>query len=182
MTWSCDLAHQMQYSYFARDPDDKTVTEKRVAGWECPVEGTVVKWHVRSGDEVAGSRCVPESLPCHSFANRVETDIYPVQTFNVLRDPLLQLLEPCTHPVQLEGLCALCGKDLTGYVDDATACDSPTVAQCRTYRCPQVICSKASNPRCLLPTLGRITCRTHRRTGPTSRCRTSRLDCLFPWK
>ena len=32
------------------------------------------------------------------------------------RKPLLHILEPCTHSVQLEGLCALCGKDLTTYV------------------------------------------------------------------
>lgn len=36
--------------------------------------------------------------------------------FDFSRKPLLHILEPCTHAVQLEGLCALCGKDLTTYV------------------------------------------------------------------
>lgn len=31
------------------------------------------------------------------------------------RSPIVHILEPCTHDVQLHGLCALCGKDLTVY-------------------------------------------------------------------
>jgi RNA polymerase II subunit A-like phosphatase len=29
------------------------------------------------------------------------------------RKPVMWLKEPCTHPVQLHGLCGVCGADLT---------------------------------------------------------------------
>jgi hypothetical protein len=46
---------QLRYRYFARDPDDKTIVESRIGTWECPVEGKIVKWKVRVGDEVTSS-------------------------------------------------------------------------------------------------------------------------------
>lgn len=40
--------------------------------------------------------------------------LLPPSTFH--STPILRILEPCKHPVQLGGLCAVCGKDLTGSV------------------------------------------------------------------
>ncbi|KAL7413349.1 HAD-like domain-containing protein [Mrakia frigida] len=74
----------LQYSFEAKDPDDRHRIQKRVGSWECPIEGKLTRWNVKVGEVVIDSR-----------------------------KPLLHILEPCTHAVQLEGLCALCGKDLT---------------------------------------------------------------------
>lgn len=44
---------------------------------------------------------------------------YPAPTYppaclvNLGSHPFIHIQEPCTHDVQLHGMCALCGKDLT---------------------------------------------------------------------
>ncbi|KAM0788799.1 hypothetical protein ACM66B_002887 [Microbotryomycetes sp. NB124-2] len=73
------------YSFLTRPSNPKEQTEKQFRTWESPVEGVVDRWDVREGQ--------------------------------VLHDgshPVVHIKEPCTHDVQLHGLCALCGKDLTG--------------------------------------------------------------------
>ncbi|KAM0746406.1 hypothetical protein T439DRAFT_329851 [Meredithblackwellia eburnea MCA 4105] len=58
--------------------------ERVVREWESPVVGELKSWQVKVGEVITGNE-----------------------------KPILTLLEPCTHDVQLHGLCALCGKDLT---------------------------------------------------------------------
>ncbi|KAL7418267.1 CTD phosphatase Fcp1 [Cryptotrichosporon argae] len=62
-----------------------------VGSWECPVKGTVDRWEawVRPGTIVE-----------QRHASK----------------PVVRVAEPCTHPVQLHGMCGICGADLT--VDD----------------------------------------------------------------
>ena len=52
--------------------------------WDCPVEGTIERWCVKERDVIASD----EKL-------------------------VLYISEPCKHGVQMGGLCALCGKDMT---------------------------------------------------------------------
>lgn len=48
------------------------------------------------------------------------------------RRPIVKVQEPCTHDVQLNGLCAICGKDLTACVRfalenfDPNRCSDPS--------------------------------------------------------
>ncbi|ORY66918.1 hypothetical protein BCR35DRAFT_322307 [Leucosporidium creatinivorum] len=73
------------------------VKERMVKVWESPVEGEIIHWNVKEGQ--------------------------------VLRDAsqaIVHIREPCTHDVQLHGLCALCGKDLT--VTDYTGFSDTTRA------------------------------------------------------
>lgn len=74
------------------DPDTgKTdqVTTNRVekTEFESTVEGTVRGWIVKPGSVVHDAK-----------------------------QPIMTVLEDCNHPIQLHGLCAICGKDLTMYV------------------------------------------------------------------
>ena len=74
------------------NPDDlepgtsaQTKEESAFGSWEAPIEGVLVQWNVRA-DEVVDGR-----------SNR----------------PVVSIEEPCTHGMQFNGLCALCGKDMT---------------------------------------------------------------------
>lgn len=62
-----------------------TWQEERVtiADWDSPVDGQVRRWHIREG-EVITSDC-----------------------------PCLVVEEACSHEIQFQGLCAICGKDMT---------------------------------------------------------------------
>ncbi|KAL8375868.1 hypothetical protein RB595_007140 [Gaeumannomyces hyphopodioides] len=51
--------------------------------WPCPADGKLLKWHIRAGEVVGRDR------ECAT----VEED--------------------CTHEIQFQGLCAMCGKDMT---------------------------------------------------------------------
>ncbi|KAL8341412.1 hypothetical protein RB601_005601 [Gaeumannomyces tritici] len=51
--------------------------------WPCPADGKLLKWHIRAGDVIGRDR------ECAT----VEED--------------------CTHEIQFQGLCAMCGKDMT---------------------------------------------------------------------
>ncbi|EGU12936.1 putative RNA polymerase II CTD phosphatase Fcp1 [Rhodotorula toruloides ATCC 204091] len=74
----------LTYSFIPAKPDEDGNRDRQVREWESPVEGEVVSWAIKEGDVVRD-------------ASR----------------PVVQVKEPCTHDVQLNGLCALCGKDLT---------------------------------------------------------------------
>ncbi|KAI5481789.1 RNA polymerase II CTD phosphatase Fcp1 [Pseudohyphozyma bogoriensis] len=75
---------QQLFSYSYFATGEDGHREKQIRVYESPVGGQVKSWAVREGDVVR----TPD-------------------------DPILTILEPCTHAVQLHGLCALCGKDLT---------------------------------------------------------------------
>lgn len=54
-----------------------------ISSWGSPVEGKLKEWKIKPGD------VVPRDQPC------------------------LVVEEACQHPVQISGLCAICGKDMT---------------------------------------------------------------------
>lgn len=54
-----------------------------ISSWGSPVEGKLKEWRIRPGDVITRDR------------------------------PAVIVEEACPHPVQLSGLCALCGKDMT---------------------------------------------------------------------
>ena len=51
------------------------------------MEGTIQAWKVKVGDVVSEKRAKER--------------------------PAVEVLEPCTHGIQIGGLCGLCGKDMT---------------------------------------------------------------------
>lgn len=61
--------------------------ETRYGTWDSYVEGTVNLWNVEVGDEV------PKDY-----------------------GPVLVVTEPCKHGIQIAGMCANCGKDMTELV------------------------------------------------------------------
>ncbi|GAA5866431.1 hypothetical protein JCM3774_004681 [Rhodotorula dairenensis] len=73
----------LTYSFLPAKPDEHGRRERQVREWDSPVQGEVIAWDVREGDIIREPR------------------------------PLVKVQEPCTHDVQLNGLCAICGKDLT---------------------------------------------------------------------
>ncbi|GAA5820451.1 hypothetical protein JCM3770_003382 [Rhodotorula araucariae] len=74
----------LTYSFVPHHPDEDGNRVRQVRDWESPIEGLVHSWAVRPGDLI---RDAGQSV--------------------------VHIQEPCTHDVQLHGLCALCGKDLT---------------------------------------------------------------------
>lgn len=62
-----------------------TWEEERVtiADWDSPVDGKIQRWHIREGQVIA-SDC-----------------------------PCIVVQETCSHEIQFQGLCAICGKDMT---------------------------------------------------------------------
>ncbi|KAL1412134.1 CTD phosphatase Fcp1 [Vanrija albida] len=77
----------------AKERAGKPVTAKEreddmVGSWESPIDGEVTAWE--AGVKV-GLRIDQRQA----------------------RKPLLHVEQPCTHPVQIHGMCGVCGKDLT---------------------------------------------------------------------
>lgn len=73
----------LYYSFKYRAPGAKK-SEIRYGTWESHVEGTLEIWNVDPGDIV-------------------QKDFGPVMLVD----------EPCKHGLQVDGLCAYCGKDMT---------------------------------------------------------------------
>lgn len=87
-----------------KERETEEVKETRV--FESPIEGQVEAWLVSEGTVIDS----PSSVTWSSNRSRAAAD-------SVLsRRAILKIEEPCTHPVQLGGLCAICGKDLTASV------------------------------------------------------------------
>ncbi|KDQ12066.1 hypothetical protein BOTBODRAFT_34921 [Botryobasidium botryosum FD-172 SS1] len=94
--------------------------ETRFGTWESLVDGVVGQWNIKPGEQIT----LEEAARRH----------------------VLTIQEECTHPTQIFGLCAVCGKDTTiadynGYSDSARASirmthDStgPTVSLQEAYR------------------------------------------------
>jgi RNA polymerase II subunit A-like phosphatase len=76
--------------------------------WECPIDGIFDKWLIHKGDTILSV----EAARMHPVA------ILMYATHFVLIAPLLTVKRPCRedcpHSTQIHGLCALCGKDMTG--------------------------------------------------------------------
>lgn len=54
-----------------------------ISSWNSPVEGKLIEWKINVGDVIPGDR------------------------------PCVVVEEACQHPIQISGLCAICGKDMT---------------------------------------------------------------------
>ncbi|KAI0026888.1 hypothetical protein K488DRAFT_64041 [Vararia minispora EC-137] len=91
----------LTYSFFTPDPDNKEARPTELVGtWDSPIEGALSRWAVREGDNVSRDRA--------------------------RQRPALYASEPCKHGIQMGGLCALCGKDMTrsdhtGFTDASRA-------------------------------------------------------------
>ncbi|KAG6333899.1 hypothetical protein ID866_5184 [Astraeus odoratus] len=80
----------LSYSFKYQPPIPGSRPELRFGTWDCALEGTVDAWRIRVGEEI---------------------------TLQVAkRKPVITIVEPCKHGVQVGGLCGLCGKDMTVYV------------------------------------------------------------------
>ncbi|VDC08041.1 unnamed protein product [Peniophora sp. CBMAI 1063] len=87
----------LTYSWLSTDksadapppPDGKPAPKQKIklfGTWDCSIEGTLDEWLLSKGDVISRERA---------------------------RQPVLHATEPCQHGVQMGGLCALCGKDMT---------------------------------------------------------------------
>ncbi|KDR85564.1 hypothetical protein GALMADRAFT_234505 [Galerina marginata CBS 339.88] len=73
------------FVYLPQGPDPKP--ETRFGTWDSAIEGSLSAWKIKQGDVVSQKKA---------------------------RDrPVVVVLEPCKHGIQLSGLCVLCGKDMT---------------------------------------------------------------------
>ncbi|KAF9270753.1 hypothetical protein L218DRAFT_976431 [Marasmius fiardii PR-910] len=73
------------FTYLSRVSGAKP--ETRFGTWDCAIEGSLQKWNVGPGDTISQR---------HAKEN-----------------PVVVIVEPCKHGIQLGGLCVLCGKDMT---------------------------------------------------------------------
>lgn len=80
----------LSYSFKYQPSTPGARPEIRFGTWDCPLEGTVEAWSVRVGDEISLQRSKQK--------------------------PVITILEPCKHGVQVGGLCGICGKDMTAWV------------------------------------------------------------------
>ena len=77
----------LKYSFVARSSEPGTSPETRFGSWEATFEGEFKNWNVKPGEIVSRERAKSR--------------------------PALCIVEPCKHGVQFNGLCALCGIDMT---------------------------------------------------------------------
>jgi hypothetical protein len=79
----------LTYSFTAprRRGEDDAPPEMRFGTWDAPVEGTIEQWRLQRNQivDLAWAR----------------------------RETVVLVKEPCTHAIQMGGLCGLCGKDMT---------------------------------------------------------------------
>lgn len=79
----------LSYSFTHKSPE--TGKETRFGTWDSSIEGTVDSWTFKPGDIVSQRKATEQ--------------------------PAIRILEPCKHGIQVSGLCALCGKDMTECVN-----------------------------------------------------------------
>lgn len=77
----------LTYSFAYIPPHPNASFETRFGTWDCSVEGTLQAWKVKVGDVIAERKARENGV--------------------------VEILEPCTHELQIGGLCGLCGKDMT---------------------------------------------------------------------
>ncbi|KAG5642167.1 hypothetical protein DXG03_003528 [Asterophora parasitica] len=75
------------YSFVHISPVPDAKPETRFGTWDSAIEGTLDRWNVRVGDVVSLRKAKEK--------------------------PVVVVIEPCKHGMQLGGLCVLCGKDMT---------------------------------------------------------------------
>jgi RNA polymerase II subunit A-like phosphatase len=91
---------------------EKGREEKGYSTWECTLDGELVRWGegVTAGVVLTDSRSVRLGSFLFSSPLLVADDQYRD------RNPIAYIQQPCDHPVQFHGMCAVCGIDLAGYV------------------------------------------------------------------
>lgn len=77
----------LTYSFVYMAQSQGAEPETRFGTWDSSIEGTLEAWKLKVGDVVSQRRARERSA--------------------------VDILEPCTHGVQIGGLCGLCGKDMT---------------------------------------------------------------------
>ncbi|KAI1773821.1 hypothetical protein F4818DRAFT_103476 [Hypoxylon cercidicola] len=97
------LRYTYKFKRLVGDPslgEEHEVEETSVAEWDCPAEGKIKQWRVKSGE-------------------RIERD-----------QDLVVIEETCSHEVQYAGLCAICGKDMkeVNYMTNSLDTERATVA------------------------------------------------------
>jgi RNA polymerase II subunit A-like phosphatase len=84
-------ARLLTYSFvFTPQPDTVGAarpSETRFGTWDAPIEGTLDYWRVKKGQTLSASEA--------------------------RRTSAVRVKEPCTHDIQIRGLCAVCAKDMT---------------------------------------------------------------------
>lgn len=70
-------------------PNQEPKPEARFGTWDAALEGTLSAWKVKAGDVMSAKKAKEK--------------------------PVVVVIEPCKHGMQLGGLCVLCGKDMTKY-------------------------------------------------------------------
>jgi RNA polymerase II subunit A C-terminal domain phosphatase len=74
----------LTYSFTSQPSEPGQPTQALFGIWDCPVEGTIERWCVKERDVITSDK-----------------------------NAVLYIIEPCKHGIQMGGLCALCGKDMT---------------------------------------------------------------------
>jgi RNA polymerase II subunit A C-terminal domain phosphatase len=97
------LQYTYRYKRTVGDPElgeEREIEEVGFGDWDCPSEGTIVKWHVKEGDVVQRDQI------------------------------LLGIDEPCPHDTQYAGLCTRCGKDMmeANWAADSLDVERATIA------------------------------------------------------
>lgn len=97
------LQYTYRYKRMVGDPDleeEREIEEVGYGDWDCPSEGTIVRWHVKKGDVIERDQL------------------------------LLDIDEPCPHDTQYAGLCTRCGKDMTeaNWAADSLDVERATIA------------------------------------------------------
>ena len=80
----------LTYSFTSQPLEPGGPTQVLFGIWDCPVEGTIERWCVKERDVITNEKKV-----------------------------VLHITEPCKHGIQMGGLCALCGKDMTECVQSS---------------------------------------------------------------
>ncbi|KAG5730615.1 RNA polymerase II subunit A C-terminal domain phosphatase [Termitomyces sp. T112] len=75
------------YSFVHISTTSDAKPETRFGTWDSAIEGTLEKWNVKVGDAISQHRAKER--------------------------PVVVVVEPCKHGMQLSGMCVLCGKDMT---------------------------------------------------------------------
>ncbi|KAI6047826.1 hypothetical protein EDC04DRAFT_2863998 [Pisolithus marmoratus] len=78
----------LSYSFKYQPPTPGSRSEFRFGTWDCSLEGSIDAWKIRVGEVITLQRA---------------------------KDPVMTIIEPCKHGIQIGGLCGLCGKDMTVY-------------------------------------------------------------------
>ena len=80
----------LSYSFVHIPNTPSAQLENRFGTWDSAVEGSVDVWKIRPGELISEQRAKEK--------------------------PVILVTEPCKHGVQIGGLCGLCGKDMTEFV------------------------------------------------------------------